>query len=85
MSSHYESNHYAASHYLSSHYGRTGIAPPPVVEEGGGSAGKGRRQSPPHGAYIPTVRLPAEIPREEVYDDAELAALAILLIEEFYE
>ena len=62
------------------------VTPP---EEGGGSGGVGgqgaRRPADGHGAVIPTIRLPRDIAPGTEYSDAELAALAILLIEEFYE
>ena len=49
-----------------------------VIEIGGGSA-------KPHGVYIPRVRQPKpdEISDKTAYDDAELALLAVAVIEEF--
>lgn len=71
---------------LSTSLGELGGGVVPIVEEGGGSGGPtSRRSDQPHGSYIPTIRLPRDIDADTVYDDAELALLAVMLIEEFYE
>lgn len=85
MSSHYISSHFGGSHYLSSHFGRLEIT---VEEIGGGSHGGVVRGSRPgqkgHG-HVVTVQLPGARPGVTAYDDADLALLAVALIEEFYE
>ena len=51
-----------------------------TVEEGGGSGGKRRK---PHGGVIMPAR-PHDIDDQSVYDDAQLALLAVTAIEDHY-